>query len=314
MSSPSKLSGAFTEDPLRSRAAGFSVPVMPLVFGQSNAASVPDGVTNWTYFEGALLAVVVGSMDATTDAVGTAVMIAPGLAVTATHVIEEYIPRLLQGNTGLICAGPASDGLDLWYVRKLSYAPDNDVTYLSLELASSLREGWHFRTVSLTTRTPKLGEHVSIVGFRYPQVTQVDPKHLQIEGSLYAAAAAITKIYHPFRDRVLMPYPVIEVGCGTLKGMSGGAAIDRDGYLLGVLSRGFNTSTGDGPSYVSSLMWAMNRELTIPWPPGLYPQPQHMLSIDSRLLAVEGRERIRVIDANTINYIPWSDRWLPIPM
>lgn len=62
------------------------------------------------------------------------------------------------------------------------------------------------------------------------------------------------------------------------------------GHLLGVISRSFSAPDGRGA------------------PSGLYPQPVHLLDVDRRLLRLEGRDRVRVIDGNTYEYQVWFDR------
>jgi hypothetical protein len=302
------LRGVITEDPLKQLPIGSTLDLSPVVYGGANATPVPNSVTNWAYFEGALLSVLVGRATGPSLIAGTAVMIAPGLAMTATHVIEDYLPQLVEGHITLMCVGPATDRLDLWRVSTLSTCPTDDITYLSLQLASALSPTWRFHTLAVTTRAPKPGESVTVIGFRFPEVAHESPLNVRAAGALYAAAGSVTNVYHPLRDRVLMPYPSIEVACGSLKGMSGGALLDGRGYLLGVLSRGFQTDSGDGPSFVSWIVGALNRQLTIPWPPGMYPQLVHILDIDNRVLRMEGRDHIDVVDENTVKYRVWFDR------
>jgi hypothetical protein len=90
--------------------------------------------------------------------------------------------------------------------------------------------------------------------------------------------------------------------------MSGGALLDETGFLLGTTSRGLTSEDGLGPTLAAWVVGALNRELEIPWPPGLYPQPVHLLDIDKRLLFIEGRDHVRAVDANRVEHEPWFDR------
>ena len=47
----------------------------------------------------------------------------------------------------------------------------------------------------------------------------------------------------------MAPFPVIEISCGTLGGMSGGAVLDASGSVIGILSAGLSHDDGRGPSY-----------------------------------------------------------------
>src|SRR3954453_16499341 len=107
------LQATVSDDPLADLPVGASLALAPVIFGGSDAQATPDGVTNWDYFNGALLGVVL-RMQATGElrVVGSGVMIAPGLAVTATHNFREEIPEITTGANDLLCFGVRSSGLD----------------------------------------------------------------------------------------------------------------------------------------------------------------------------------------------------------
>jgi hypothetical protein len=299
--------GIVTEDPLAQVPIGTSIQMAPVLFDGATATVVPQGVVNWTFFEGAVLAVVVRTGNEDLVA-GTAVVIAPGLAVTATHVLSDRLVEVLAGTASLTCIGPTSAGLEIWRVQKINYCDADDIAYLSLQLASAISPEWRFRSIAVTTRAPKPGETVFVLGFKFPTMVRSSWDNIRAEGTLYAAAGEVTNVYHPIRDRVLMPYPTIEVACGSLGGMSGGAVLDGQGYLLGVLSRGWDTEDQAGPSYAAWIIGGLNRHVQIPWPPGFYTQPTHVLQIDERVLRIEGRERIAILDDTTYEYRVWFDR------
>jgi hypothetical protein len=52
----------------------------------------------------------------------------------------------------------------------------------------------------------------------------------------------------PYRDHVMAAFPVIEVSCGTLGGMSGGRVLYADGAVTGILSPASRTRTAAGPA------------------------------------------------------------------
>ena len=278
----------------------------PLIFGGSDATTIPEGASNGTFFDGAVLAIVVRS-SSHTSAMGTAVMVAPGLAISATHIVRELLDDILGGTVALLAVGPADRGLDIFHVRKLSISSDSDIMYMSVELASAVSADWRFRTLPMTTRSPRLGERVHVVGFHLDTFS-LDGDDLRLTGNLYTAAGDVGAVHLPMRDRVLMPFPTIEVACGSIGGMSGGALLDESGFLLGVTSRGLTSEDGLGPTFAAWVVGALNRELEIPWPPGLYPQPVHLLDIDQRLLFIEGRDHVRAVDANRVEHELWFDR------
>ena len=90
--------------------------------------------------------------------------------------------------------------------------------------------------------------------------------------------------------------------------MSGGAVLDETGFLLGVTSRALTSEDGLGPTFAAWVVGALNRELEIARPAGLYPQPVHLLDIDHPLLFIEGRDHVRAVDANRVEHELWFDR------
>jgi hypothetical protein len=95
------LAGRIADDPLRDAPVGFELVVERVAFGSSDATPIPGGITNWTFFDGALIAIVAKDQR-TTHVMGTGIMIAPGLAVTASHVVCHRLEEVLAGEVGLL--------------------------------------------------------------------------------------------------------------------------------------------------------------------------------------------------------------------
>lgn len=297
-----RVSGITVEDPLRDVRA---MRCLPVVFEGSDASVVPDGVKDWAFFDGAMLSLVVIT-EAGYMAMGTIVMIAPGLAITATHVVREHLGDLKKGNVQASCVGPSKAGLELWNVRAVSFDETSDIAYLSLERASQIPEGWSIRTIPITTRAPKGGERLHIFGFRMS--THATDADFGLTGNLFAASGLVTAVHHPIRDAVLMPFPTIEIACGALGGMSGGAVLDDKGHLVGVVSTSLGTEDGQGPTYAAWVVGAMGRKVHITWPPGIYPPSVRIVDIDQRLLHIEGREKVQTTGPDSYACEIWFDR------
>jgi trypsin-like peptidase len=282
------LTGIVGSDPLAAMPIGSRIDLTPIVFGNSDASELPQGVRNWTFFDGALVAIAVRG-PAGLDVVGTGAIIAPGLAVTATHVLRGHLEALVAGDAVAYCFGPRPGHLDIWKLRKISATDTDDIAYISLELCSDLPTGWRFTTLLVTTRCARQAEIVTVFGFRFPPGAQ-PLERLTRQGDLLAASGAVVAVYHPVRDRVLMPFPTIEIACGSLGGMSGGVVLDDSGMLLGVISRSFDD--GMGPTSAAWIATTLNRRLEIPWPPGIYgPNADvDIRDIPQSLLHIEGRD------------------------
>ncbi|HLI61442.1 MAG TPA: hypothetical protein VKV21_17435 [Solirubrobacteraceae bacterium] len=57
------------------------------------------------------------------------------------------------------------------------------------------------------------------------------------------------------RDRVMAPFPTIEIDCGSLGAMSGGPAFDQFGHVRRVLSSGWRNN--EPPSNVAWIIHAL---------------------------------------------------------
>jgi len=281
--------------------------MVPVIGAATSAGAVPEGIVNPDFFQGALLGVVVKRLGSEADVIeGTAVVIAPGLALTATHVFVGLMSDLASGQAFLICIGPKTDSLDIWAVRNVSYTTDDDLAYLSLEPLSAITDGWRFSCLPLTTRAPASGEELTVFGFRFDEVRHEGTSYIVAEGDMYAAKGKVTAVYHPMRDAVRMPFPAIEIACDSLGGMSGGAVLDRDGFVVGIVSSGYPASEGQaGTTYAAWVIGALNREVQIPWLPEIYSNPVHVLAIPEPGLHIQGRDALTVIDNETMEYRIW---------
>lgn len=158
-------SGVVSSDPLRDQPVGASVTFSLISFGGSNANSRPQSVNNWEFFDGAILGVVLKSANSS-RMTGTAVMVAPGIAITASHIFSDDLDDLQKGAVVPYCLGVRGTTLELWRVVKFSYCEDDDITLLSLAASSKIPEDRQYSRMGLTTRAPKNGEELHIVGFR----------------------------------------------------------------------------------------------------------------------------------------------------
>ena len=264
----------------------------------AGAGTQPKAITNWEAFEGALLNIEVrGAQESCI--IGSAAMIAPGLAVTANHLFDDRtLSDLDAGDGSLFVTGIRSNCVDQWGVRNLCY-DKHEIAYLSLEIMSELSAGWSFSQFGISTRCPDEGERLTVVGSRFGPMELTPEGSPKFGGEVYAAVGEVECAYFPFRLGT-RPYPVISLHCETLGAMSGGPVFDDDGLLLGVVSRGLHEHTD-----VAWIVGGMNRAVRIPWPTGLYePDSVRVMDIDPRILQIKGREALTTSGLTT-NYRSW---------
>ncbi len=235
-------------------------------------------------------------------------MIAPGLAITANHVLVDDFEALAAGEKAAFLVGVRKGSLDLWRLRSISYDNRGDIAYLSVELMSPLTPDWDFTSIALTTRCPLEGESVTIIGFRRATVALKQGGGVEALAQLLAARGTVRAVFHPYRNQILWPYPSIVIDCGSLGGMSGGAVLDDDGLLVGVVARGLQTEDRRGPTNAAWIVGGLNRSVTIPWPPGVYgSDPIHLMRIPHRALRIVGRDAVTVVNETRDAYSLWPD-------
>lgn len=220
---------------------------------------------------------------------GSGVIVAPGVALCASHVLLDHIDELSTGETVLYAQSLLADRLDIWHVIHVNGLNGSDVTLLTLKLVSPLPVPPTFATIGVTTRTPQPGERLHIVGFRAGSdcFQKHEGSDVRIEGDLIASTGLVTEVHLDQRDSVMMPWPCFGVECQTWGGMSGGPVFDSSGLLIGLLSTSY---ADDTLSYVSILWPALVRQGSGSWPPLAKWDGVDLLSRDPKACSIDRPE------------------------
>ena len=102
-------------------------------------------------------------------------------------------------------------------------------------------------------------------------------------------------IYHP----VIAPYAAIEVLSGTLGGMSGGAVINDDGHVVGIISRGWDTEDQQGPSLAAWWLPAIMWRPELSWPNGFYEEGTPLFELPA--VNIVGRDNLQITADGNVN-------------
>jgi Trypsin-like peptidase domain len=210
-------------------------------------------------------------------------------------VFDDHQAALNEGEGVLLCVGVRPNGvLEVWHCYKLMN-DEGDLALLSLKLASDLPVGSDFSIFPLTTRIPDAGEHLTVVGFRFGKEgasTDSIDNPVVLSGLMYVSKGATGQFGFPIYHRVFAPYPAIEVLSGTFGGMSGGAVLDRDGHVVGIISRGWDTDDQQGPSLAAWWLPAIVWRPELSWPTGFYEQGTAVFDLPG--VTIFGRENVEV--------------------
>lgn len=296
-----KLNGTVVDDSAERIPIGGVINFAKLLF-PFQIQEANSWIKNWNVFEGVLLGVVFSDAE-WLYLEGSAVMVGPGIAITAKHVIEARFSGIAEGLENMHCIGITSLGLQMWAVKKVTYCLENDLAMLGLELISAIDEGDTLNQSIITTKVPEIGENVIIYGFKAADnrfqresiCKPYEPMSKPIENMLLFSQGKVTQHFLTQRDSFLMPWPVIEVDCPSWGGMSGGPVFNHEGRLIGLLSSSIETASNDGPSYVSLIYPALTMVFEGGWPAPLFKNPTSLLELDPRACEIEGREALSFV-------------------
>lgn len=204
---------------------------------------------------------------------GSAFLVAPGVGVTAHHVIQDYEDQegLLRADAELVAFGQQGGLALTWIVRSIVRPEAGDVALLLMDLHTALPEDFSLHLFELGARLPRLGERGTVLGIRsnLPDGVNVlddQRRHLgKLEASTIQSSGPVIDLYP--QGRPMLDTPCFSLAATGLGGMSGGPVFDARGLVIGMIS----TSVAIDGDYVStaSLLWqSLWFEIGPAWPRG----------------------------------------------
>ena len=202
---------------------------------------------------------------------GSAVMVGPGVAVTARHVVDEMRAKgFLATSRCCACsqlvstrtAGSSSGAPTASPAWTSAICPVLTLIRSTAPLAPSASPT-RFSLAKMAARMPDVGETMSLIGFRAADLAFAGRALMGL--ALVGSVGQVIDVYAARRDAHGLPNPSAAIGARTVNGMSGGAAFDAEGRLIGVISSGLEAET----SFIS-LTWPATYVPIVPkWPPML---------------------------------------------
>lgn len=225
---------------------------------------------------------------------GSAIMVGPATAITASHVIQPRIQKMLEGNDKPFCLALTEEGSQIWDIKHIKIPGYSDIAIISLIPRFELPNSRSMFYVNITTRTPKIGENIEIYGFR--SIEEIDRDSNYWNGHYVLASGSVSAIYPQKRDNIMMPWPCFEVECPSLGGSSGGPAFDINGNLIGILSTSFDSENNKGPSFVSILWRALVAPFQTAWPKELMHESGHIIDRNGRGFTIIRPDALTILD------------------
>lgn len=290
------LHGIIREDPARAASIGSQLRFATHTLNDIHVPS-PGKLADVSVFEGAVLALMIGTGESA-QIYGSACMVAPGIALCATHVLSDHEYDLKNSRSELMAIGFGSEGLQLWKVREVTNLDRSDLTLLGLEYASDLPASGTFNQLHLSTRVPQIDERVTIVGVipTSPPLDVSMGRDLEFEMRVILSQGEVTQHYLGGRDTAVMPWSSIEVNCHAWGSMSGGPVFDKKGRLIGLLSSSLESDDENGPSWVSLLWPVIATEFRGGWPTEIRGTAKTLQEMDPSICVIDGREAVEHID------------------
>nr|WP_276589041.1 MULTISPECIES: serine protease [unclassified Sphingomonas] len=219
---------------------------------------------------------------------GTAFLVAPGLALTAAHVIDEYIDQhgLADGKSSLMAVGTNDGEIVAWVVDEVVKAENSDVAILSMTLYAQPTDHLVIAHFQIGTRLPVAGEFVRLLGTHSPTaggritVSEERDRVGRVELATVLSSGPVLEAM-PHGRGFMLPNPGFVADLTVLGGMSGGPVFDQTGRVIGLLTAGhFNAEAPADKYALVSLFWAsLWADFNCSWPPKFYPQPSKLLDV-----------------------------------
>lgn len=245
---------------------------------------------------------------------GSCIIVAPLMALTALHVIDDYSRRIdgvpLALNSAitfrLYLRGNTPDGVALIFeVAQIFSNPPTDIVALSLRPACDAARSivWHKPRIRLSP--PLIGNRVACFGYREAAA------HVEMDGQTVAinwsevpttARGTVRDIYPVKRDSSVINFPAFHFDARVDGGMSGGPVFSEDGRLVGLISTSLPASTDDEAhsSFAAMIYPGLTLDFRFPQPmPPEFPPAGRLYEL----------ARCRIIDVDDLELL--SFRTLP---
>ena len=206
-------------------------------------------------------------------ACGTAVVVAPYLAITAKHVFNDHWhrqqgsppgPTGANGDFSMIAfQAPETGEPMLWAVRRIWPSAHTDIAFLKLTPwnESAAKHIWRWLTLNLLP--PPVGTRISAFGYHASTIAKRKPVRWTHQAS--TSYGRVEEVFEQQRDRVRLDFQCFSVDAQFEGGMSGGPVFNDAGEVCGLICSSIPPVPPESThtSYVTTLWPAMGAVLDL---------------------------------------------------
>lgn len=223
------------------------------------------------HFKGALL-ILVSINGAERNTFGSAILVKPGLAICASHVIQEHL-RLghFDGDRAAFYAfGPTETAMHAWQVDSITYSLTGDVALLTMLYAAEMPAELTIHYFATSAKLPVVGDRVTAAGFRPTAMIRDKLDSHGTVGAFLGSSGKVSDVWQAGRDHML-PRPCFAAHLTTVGSMSGGPVLDSAGRVIGIVSSSVDTFEEFPAVTFVTLIWdALFMEIEPKWPGGKF--------------------------------------------
>jgi Trypsin-like peptidase domain len=206
---------------------------------------------------------------------GTAFLIGPGFALTAWHVIADYVERYekltatskhVDISFEMLLFFSLDAGRDLMPMKVLRtwVSEGSDIAVLAVGIPPEREPSYRWRRPVLRLLPPKVGTPIAAFGFPESLAEdRTDKAHINLQLHPRTATGVVQDVHHERRDDARLKFPCYLTNARFDSGMSGGPVFDSLGHVCGVVCSGMPPfhSGGQHTSYAATL-WPIVATMT----------------------------------------------------
>jgi len=246
---------------------------------------------------------LVSDHDGDLRCIGTGFLVAPGLAITAAHVVEDWIThqqrrdgyKRLDSSLGVSALYLGDGKIWPWIVDAIYSSRIADIAFLRFARPPWWGDGAgqiRARCARLSFNPPAIGEEIRVFGF-----PGSDIRNDVLVVAPAESMAIVTQVDHK-HDIRMRPAAYLHLHGEIEGGMSGGPCFDKDWNVIGICARGWSLSEGNPLSYAALLWPAMNVEIDL-FKTGSFPAIDLFKDGPTRAL---GYQRVHVTNTRAVHF------------